>query len=138
MRDQPSAHVNQRHRAALLTTGNTLAAGRRVLLVEDNFYIADAMASVLRKHDAEVIGPAATVKSALALIAVAERIDGGVLDVNLRGEMVYPVADALRTKGVRFLFLTGYETAIVMPSYADEPRLQKPVTIERLIKALFG
>lgn len=94
------------------------------------------MARALRERGAEIIGPAATVKDALALIAETQRIDGAALDVNLRGEMVYPVADALRAKGVRILLLTGYDTTSVKPGYEDVPSEQKPIAIERLIDVL--
>ena len=96
------------------------------------------MALLLRERGIEVVGPVGTVKDALALIAQGERIDGAALDINLRGETVYPVADALRSKGVPILFTTGYDPISLKPGYADVPCLQKPVSIERLIESLFG
>lgn len=113
-------------------------AGRRVLVVEDDFNIAELMATALDAYGIETVGPAATAKDALALIGGSERIDGAVLDVNLRGELVYPVAEALRVKGVPIVFTTGYDERSVAPGFADVPCLQKPVTVESLVQALFG
>jgi CheY-like chemotaxis protein len=113
-------------------------AGRRVLVVEDNFNIAFAMARILEAHGAEPIGPVATVQDALALIEGNERIDGAALDVNLRGKMVYPVANVLRAKNVPMVFMTGYDDQSIDPGYANVPRVQKPVTVERLMQVLFG
>ena len=113
-------------------------AGRRILIVEDNFIIAAALARILKAHGAELIGPAGTVSNALALIADNELIDGAALDVNLAGEMVYPVASALRAKNVPIVFMTGYDDDSIASGYTDFPCVQKPFTAERLMQALFG
>lgn len=112
--------------------------GRRVLVVEDDFMIAKLIASAFEADGAEIVGPAATVKDALTLIAGEERIDGAVLDVNLRGETVYPVADVLRSKGVPIVFTTGYDKSRLASRFADMPCLEKPLRLERLVQALFG
>ena len=113
-------------------------AGRRIMIVEDNFSIAAALARILKAQGAELIGPTGTVSDALALIARSERIEGALLDVNLRGSMVYPVANALRDKNVPIVFMTGYDDASIESDYANVPCLQKPVSVDRLMKALFG
>jgi CheY-like chemotaxis protein len=109
---------------------------RRILIVEDNFIIAHALARNLRAQGAEPIGPAARVKDALPLID--ERIDGAVLDVKLGGEMVYPIINLLRARNVPVVFVTGYDDGAIEPRYANVPRVQKPVTGERLMQLLFG
>jgi DNA-binding response OmpR family regulator len=121
-----------------LTAGRGPLADRRILVVEDDFNIASLLAMVLEADGAEIVGPVGTIKGALALIANGARIDGAILDVNLRGEMIYPVADVLRRKGVPMVFLTGYDERVLAPGYADVPCFQKPVDHERLIHALFG
>ena len=113
-------------------------AGRRVLIVEDNSLIAGAMAHMLKTKGLDIIGPVGTVNEALALVNVCGRIDGAVLDVNLHGKMAYPVVDALRSKSVPVVFMTGYDRRSIEPDYADVPCMQKPLTAERLIRALFG
>lgn len=119
----------------MTVTGNRLA-GIRLLIVEDNFNIAVGMARLFKGQGAEIVGPAATVPDALALIANLERIDGAVLDINLRGMLVYPVVDALRSKGVPMVFMTGYDKETISPDYRDIPSLRKPVTIEHVIDAI--
>jgi DNA-binding NtrC family response regulator len=111
-------------------------AGRRVLIVEDDFSIADAVAGLFRLWGAQVIGPVASVKDALTHIAAGEHIDGAVLDVNLNGKNVYPVADLLHSRGVRIVFMSGYDS--VDARYAHIPCLQKPMNFARLVEALFS
>jgi CheY-like chemotaxis protein len=113
-------------------------AGRQILIVEDNFLVATAIAQMLETRGFEIIGPVGTVRDALALVKNCERIDGAVLDVNLHGTMAYPIVDALRSKSVPLVFMTGYDRRSIEPGYADVPCMQKPVTAERLIGALFG
>src|SRR5689334_22316103 len=113
-----------------MTLNSAALAGRRILLAEDNFTIAAAIARVLKAQGVELIGPVATVSDALRLIAENEHIDGAALDVNLRGSMVYPLANALRAKKVPMVFMTGYDTDSIRPDYADVPCLQKPVSVE--------
>jgi CheY-like chemotaxis protein len=121
-----------------MTVNGVSLAGRLVLIVEDNFNIAVAMARVLKAQGVEVIGPVGTVNDALAVVADNERIDGAVLDINLRGKMVYPVVDALRARSVPMVFMTGYDEGSIEPAYAEVPCMQKPVTVERVMQALFG
>ena len=113
-------------------------AGRRVLLVEDEYFIADDLVRLFEANGAEVIGPVATVDGALDLIAATDRLGGAVLDVNLQGEMAYPVADALVARGVPFVFATGYDEASIPASYAHITRCEKPVDPEKIAQALLG
>jgi DNA-binding NtrC family response regulator len=72
-----------------------------------------------------VVGPGADVNQALAMIE-AESIDVAVLDVNLRGQMSYPIADVLVARGVPFVFSTGYDKDRLLDGYRTIPTLQKP------------
>jgi DNA-binding response OmpR family regulator len=119
-----------------VTVKGSRFAGLRILIVEDNFNIASAIARVLKAQGAEVAGPVPAIPDALALIANGERIDTAVLDINLRGALVYPVVDVLRSKGVPVVFITGYDQEAVMPGYGDIPLLHKPFATERLIEAI--
>jgi CheY-like chemotaxis protein len=112
--------------------------GRRILLVEDEFMIADTMEEWLRRASAEVIGPVPSVEQALELIEdEAEALDGAVLDVNLGpGETAYPIADRLNELGVPYLFSTGDVQIIDDPAHQGRPRLNKPISRAELLKAV--
>ena len=110
--------------------------GRHVLVVEDEYLIAELLGYGLEGAGAVVVGPAASVASALDLIQSGERIDAAVLDMNLQGERSYPVADLLQERRVPFLFTTGYDPMTVRPDYKHVPRCDKPMTAERVILAI--
>lgn len=111
-------------------------AGRRILIVEDEYFIAMDLALNLGDLGAEIVGPAASVAEALDLIQTADRLDGAVLDVNLRDERVYTVADELMARGVRFVFASGYDAALMPEAYADIPRCGKPVNKAMVARVL--
>lgn len=112
-------------------------AGRRILVVEDDYFIANAMARSLEARGATIIGPAPSIEQALALIAETDVITAAVLDIDLRGEMAYPVAEELRAREVPFIFTTGYDRLAVDPRFADVPRYEKPLDFDRVAQALF-
>ena len=109
---------------------------RRVLVVEDEYYIADDLAQALKRLGAEVVGPVPDREAALALLTSGERIDLAVLDINLRDQMVYPVADLLRERKVPFAFATGYDPEVIPSSYEDVPRWHKPFNHMDLAQSL--
>jgi len=112
-------------------------AGLRVLLVEDEAMVAMMIEDMLSDLGCLVIGPASRVSSALDLLD-DEAIDAAVLDVNLGGEAVFPVADRLAAVGVPFVFSTGYGLAGLDDRHAARPVLQKPYSRDRLGAALAG
>jgi CheY-like chemotaxis protein len=105
-------------------------------VVEDEYMIAVDLARALEDLGATVIGPAASVADALALVAGESALDLAILDVNLGVEKVFPVADDLRARGVPFIFATGYDQWLVPSAYADAPRFDKPVDTRALARAL--
>lgn len=106
---------------------NSPFSGRSVLVVEDEMLVAWLLEDMLVDLGCVVIGPAASVKQALAMIeANANAIDVAVLDVNLNGEMSYPIADALAACGVPFVFVTAYDKDRMLDGYQNFPVLQKP------------
>lgn len=111
-------------------------AQRRVLVVEDEYFVADDMAQALRKLGAEVVGPVPDKDKALALLASDRHIDAAVLDVNLRGQSVFPVADVLIQQGIPFVFATGYDRSSVPACYDAVPRWEKPFNPNDLAMAL--
>lgn len=111
-------------------------AGRRILVVEDEYLIMTDIACGLKRAGAEVVGPAATIVEALRLLRDASRIDAAILDINLRGVMAFPVADALSDRGVPFVFSTGYDRSILPLRYAKAPFCEKPVELNQIIRTL--
>jgi len=109
---------------------------RRLLVVEDDYMLADDLASWLGALGAEVVGPVGCIHDALALIVGNGRLDGALLDINLRGERVFPVADALAARRVPFVFTTGYDRVAIPPSYAAIPVCTKPTDARRLAQCL--
>jgi len=87
--------------------------------------VAWLLEDMLTELGCAVVGPASSVNQALAMID-AEDIDVAVLDVNLNGQMSYPIADALVARGVPFLFSTGYAKDTLLDGYRIFPVLQKP------------
>ena len=98
-------------------------SGRRVLVVEDETMVAWLLEDMLADLGCAVVGPAAYVNQALAMLD-AEALDAAVLDLN--GQKSYPVADALAARGVPFVFSTGYNKDSLPNSYQSFPVLQKP------------
>jgi CheY-like chemotaxis protein len=111
--------------------------GSRLLVVEDEYLIAADLKDSLESLGAEVVGPAASVEEALRLIETSgDKLDGAVLDVNLRGERVFPVADALGARGVPFIFASGYDAVALPKAYDNVARVEKPVDKRRLLQVL--
>jgi CheY-like chemotaxis protein len=117
------------------TAATGALAYRRVLIVEDEYFLADDMAQALEKLGAQVVEPVPTTGAALELLS-DKPVDAAILDINLKGQMVFPVADTLREQGVPFVFATGYDENAVPEDYRDVPRCEKPFRPEDLAKAL--
>ena len=108
----------------------------RILVVEDNYVLAESMRWALEGLGCEVVGPAPSSSKAFELIE-ADMVDAAILDIDLQGKSSAPVAQRLRDKGRPFLFLTGYESAAVLPSEFHDVRcLNKPVDPEALAATL--
>jgi len=107
---------------------------QRVLIVEDEELVALELSCELSRLGWTVVGPAATLPEALSLIS--KGVDAAVLDVNLRGRPVYPIASALAERDVPFLFCTGYELVDPEGRFADVPVIRKPVHPESVSAAL--
>jgi DNA-binding response OmpR family regulator len=110
-------------------------SGARLLIVEDEYLLAREMADYFENLGAEIVGPVGTVAHALALIA-SSHIQIAVLDVNLRDERVYPVADLLTLKQIPFVFASGYGSELEPDVYAGAPRCIKPIEFAVLANTL--
>lgn len=118
---------------------NTLAGpsfvGRRVLVVEDQYLVADEMRRVIRAMGGEVLGPVSQRAAAMSILERAE-VDFAVLDINLGMSNAYPVAAELMRRHVPFLFATGCEPWVIPEEFRDVPRLDKPLTSRSLADAI--
>ncbi|MGI4765360.1 MAG: response regulator [Janthinobacterium lividum] len=114
----------------------SLLAERRILLAEDEYFIMQDLRSCLETLGVTVVGPVPSVAEALALIEAGAAVDAAVLDVNLRGEKVYPVADALSSRGIPYVFSTGYSDGMLDPRYGQAPVCEKPVNMSELGQTL--
>ena len=112
-----------------------ILAGRSVLVVEDQYLIADEMRTMVERLGGRVVGPVSRVRAAIDALA-AEKPHLALLDVNLDGEEVYAVAEALREAGVPFVFTTGYDPWTIDPRFSRAPHLEKPIGINALMAAL--
>ena len=120
-----------------MVDGSTQALkSRRLLVVEDDYLLADDLARSLEALGVEVVGPVGSIDDALALIAGDGALDGALLDINLRGERVFAVADALAARRVPFVFTSGYDRVAIPACYAEIPLCTKPTDALRLAECL--
>lgn len=114
--------------------------GMRLLVVEDETLVAMLIEDMLSDLGCTIVGPVGNIPSALEF-AQREQLDGAILDVNLGGSPIYPVADVLTRRGVPFFFTTGYGAGGVDARYAGAQTLQKPFqhsALERAVLTALG
>jgi CheY-like chemotaxis protein len=111
--------------------------GRRLLIVEDEYLVASELMSALEGAGARVFGPVSDVERAVEIVeGSAFKLDCAILDINLRGEMVYPAAALLAEQSIPFVFVTGYERSSLPKEFSDAPCFTKPVDEQDLIRQL--
>jgi len=110
--------------------------GLRVLVVEDEMLVSMVLEGMLDDFGCVVAASAPTVDDALSAIDAQYPLDAAILDVNLGGEKVFPVADDLGSRGVPFLFCTGYGPADLADRYPGRPLLFKPYQAADLAAAI--
>ncbi|MBU1539979.1 MAG: response regulator [Alphaproteobacteria bacterium] len=110
--------------------------GRRVLVVEDESLVAMLLETILEDMGCTPVGPVATVDEGLAMVAGEGTLDAALLDVNVAGREVFPIADALTARGVPFVFSTGYGEGGLPDAWRGHPTVQKPFTEAAIRDAL--
>lgn len=111
-------------------------AARCVLVVEDEYVLADELRYELTRVGAYVAGPVGHLQGAIDLVGKKDAIDVAVLDVNLRGEDVFPVADLLAEQGVPLIFVTGYDAGSIPPRFSHCAAFVKPLMFLAFVKAV--
>jgi DNA-binding response OmpR family regulator len=111
-------------------------AGRRILVVEDEYFLADDLKRTLDEQNVHVLGPVPTTAEALKVISETSPIDCAVLDVHLGGKFVFPILTALMERNIPFLFATGCSKGQIPANFDGVPRLEKPFISSALIAAL--
>ncbi|GAA0621749.1 response regulator [Brevundimonas kwangchunensis] len=112
-------------------------AGRRILIVEDESLVAMLLETILEDMGCTPVGPASTIDEGLRL-AASEQLDGALLDVNVAGRQIFPVAEALRERGVPFVFSTGYGEGGLPDEWRGQRTIQKPFTESAVQDALMA
>jgi CheY-like chemotaxis protein len=107
----------------------------RVLVVEDEAVIAMLIEDMVLEFGSEVIGPVARLREALSLAHNAA-LDAAILDVNVGGAVIFPVAEVLRERGIPFIFATGYQPNELPPRFRDSLSVSKPFSYPVLAEAL--
>jgi DNA-binding response OmpR family regulator len=97
----------------------------RILVVEDEMLLAMLMEDTLADFGCEVVGPVARIAEGVRL-ANTERLDGAILDINVAGVEVFPIARELAQRGIPFVFVSGYESTRLPHEWHNRPTLQKP------------
>ncbi|WP_310221770.1 response regulator [Neorhizobium sp. 2083] len=113
-----------------------LFRGKHILIVEDEYFLADETRRKLELVGAVVVGPTATVEGALKLVNTS-RIDAAILDVHLGDDFVFPVADELERRDIPFVFATGYDPAFIPAAYTGFALCEKPTELDKIAAALF-
>lgn len=114
-----------------------MTAGPALLIVEDRGLIADRVRVTLEKAGFRIVAAVATRKAAADWVERnGERLDAAVLDIDLRGESAYPLAEMLAARGTPFVFLTGYGEVAVEAPWRDRPRVEKPFEAATLVQAV--
>lgn len=112
--------------------------GRHILIVEDEFLIAEDLQESFTELGAVVVGPAASIDRAMELIAATPRLDGALVDVNLGGKLAYPVTEALEARKVPFVLMSGYENHLLRSRYPRVQNCQKPCEFADIKRALLA
>ena len=110
--------------------------GRRILVIEDESLVAMLLETILDDMGCAVVGPESNIDDGLRAATAEGALDAALLDVNVAGREVFPVADALKARGVPFVFSTGYGEAGLPEHWRGNPTIQKPFTEAAIRDAL--
>jgi DNA-binding response OmpR family regulator len=110
--------------------------GRRVLVVEDEYFLADDIVQALTALGARIVGPYGDLDEATHVVDRDIAIDAAIMDINLRNDMVFPLARLLRSRKVPLMFTTGYDKSSIEPEFQDVQLWGKPLDIKAMTREL--
>ena len=111
-------------------------SGRRVLVVEDEYFLAEDIVQTLKEMGARIVGPVGELEEATNLVNADVAIDAAVVDVNLRNELAFPLARILRARNVPFVFTTGYDCGSIEQEFQDVQHWEKPLDLAAMARDL--
>lgn len=114
-----------------------LLRDKHILIVEDDYLVADQTRRELENCGAVIIGPVPSVDLALDLLE-SRKIDAAILDIDLAGETVYPLADMLSERKIPFVFATGYDASLMPEKYRGFILCEKPAELAVIAVTLFA
>ncbi|CAM3493469.1 response regulator [Paracoccus nototheniae] len=112
-------------------------AGRRILVVEDEFFLCLDICQQIESYGGVVVGPAPTLKEGFAVLQEKPLPDGGILNIRLGSELAYPLADDLLAAGVPVIFASSEDKASIPEKYAGIPLVPKPINMMIVAEKLF-
>lgn len=118
--------------------GSGPLSGRSVLVVEDEYFLADDIVRELTGLGARILGPFGELKEASDVVNGEAAIDAAVVDINLRSEMVFPLARVLRARNIPFVFTSGYDSSSIAPEFRDVRLWGKPLDVPGMARELAG
>ena len=110
-------------------------SGHRVLIAEDEYLSAADLVRELEQAGAAIIGPFPTTREAMRALSDTDPT-AAILDIDLRGETVFPLADALAARSIPFVFMTGHSAQVLPEHLADVPRCHKPLRARTAVRLL--
>ena len=110
--------------------------GHRVLVIEDEYFLADDIARALTALGARVVGPYGDLDEATGVVDRDITIDAAIMDINLRNDLVFPLARLLRSRKVPLVFTTGYDRNSIEPEFQDVQLWGKPLDLNAMTREL--
>jgi CheY-like chemotaxis protein len=120
------------------SAGSGPLMGRRVLVIEDEYFLADDIVRALMALGARIVGPYGDLDEATRVVDRDITIDAAIVDINLRNKMVFPLARLLRSRKVPLVFTTGYDKISIEPEFQDVQLWGKPLDITAMARELTG
>lgn len=115
--------------------GVSLPTGAQILIVEDEFLIANDLARAVREAGGHLVGPVSTIDQAEKLVR-EQRVDAAIIDVNLRGRMAFELISSLASTNLPCVIVSGYAGEALPEALSNIPRLEKPVSPASVVQAL--